>query len=59
MDAPARFDLITELINVVTAHKTQFTSTVVGVTLTENTIVIGLSEKVGNLTVTTQFAVAL
>ena len=58
-EAPVRFDLITELINTCTAHKTQFSSAVVSVNLTETSIVVGLTDKVGNLSVATQFTVNL
>jgi hypothetical protein len=56
----AKFDLIKELQDQVIAHRTAHPSAgIVAVTLTENTMVIGLTEGVGNITVASQFHVAL
>jgi hypothetical protein len=56
----ARFDMINELMAGVAGYKTAHPGCgIVGVTLTENGMVIGLNEQVGNLTVATQFHVNL
>jgi len=56
----ARYDLIAEIMAGVVAYKTAHPSAgIVTVTPSENAVLVGLSEKVGNLTLTTQFNVSL
>lgn len=59
MEPQVRFDLLQELITGVNAHKTQYSSTIVGVTLSENSVVVGMTEIKGNIAVASQFSITL